>query len=1758
MLPVSTDPSRGIQLKEGSFTFPPQYKCRVDIEALKELPRNFEICEQGIEALNDLFYEAPPEQKEGVLVQKAIWENVLERIQKVHVFNASSSYTDLSSQPLPPRVILTKDKQSYPLDSILVKDLGNPFLEKKRLARELLAIVAAVKTVREEPLFQYKDFFIFPSKDAFVLSDTETGERRLTIALYSMCPAETDESISSEEHCLTAIKDLIRSRWDFREFRRVLNANDLDTAFEALKHISQDIPTWKLLAINSGYAAIYAFIAFVAFSFLMFLTSLTPWNRAILQDISYQFIGEKDPAKVKSTLAMVRDETGYRTEISDSPRIELNTQGESKEKIQIIGTYLSPLRLDTMKGLFIFDTLGMTQALDRIYNLNYQAPLSLEEINIEPKTEMVKLTSSTIQSEAGKSEPVFQLTSQKKWGRERFSIKPKDERVEKSLEMEAVAIQPDWTLETEPKTISFQQAVTGKLGVRGLRIYANPTEKEKKKGAKIQVLNEGAYFRVTFDNPNEVTVPMQMRYLRDPKGNPVATIDFSESFYSEKQPPITRSIRVRRPRPQDDFEEPDIDNFDDPDMDNNDRPKGSLSRRNGDIYELDGQEFYRLKELPSGITTLHLASKSLPDEPVEGILHIAVPGIGKSIEVPIKFMPQEKIESEPKEMVHVRDTVTGLAYPITLTKKIWEQPATKIKPVENGNFIYDLKAGESKTLPGYSALGLGLQLQSDPNTIYFYNMATGETESIVSYTRESDGVLYFSAKPETYQKVSADSKCFDPVSPDKLGSFKIREEKAKGINQLYVVVLTDKNVEDSSLAVKWDGEKVATTLPISARSREALKVVTWKDSSLTQGVNQYNRKDWTESASVEGPLGGFRYSVVLFSGEEAVKDVSNEVYLKIDDPSIANTLYQTTDGDWFTYNEESILGAKRLSQPSSQIKFLKRQKDPAHIEVDTQEALRSKDRDYLFLPEQQDIGRVTKYLVVPGKAIHPGDKDKKVNFTFYYPAKEMDAQLEVTVSRAEIRPENWKVTLNNDENTLSIKVKEYEKADHEKLANKVRFLLACASTQLMHGRYHQEWNAHETDEKLSEAIRWSLQSVGFDDLKAPPAILGKLGETLAQSIEQKNEFGIKMAYQFMREVLALSWSPQAEDLLADYLKLRDLDKVFTQGTNVENDNFKVIVGNYPNRAFPVMVNEPETYQEIEFIISYDKLLMDKTHENLHQLREAYYYGIPHTIKDSSVMNVLTELYPHQDVFPEQTVAIGKSGVQISEKIHENLLKYTLWESRLNDFAKSESKFWIALQGVTTEIADVDGSINEKEVNAISEEIQKRFQSYFLSPVDVRRVYWSELKPKVRKKEDAGDNRERLSPEEQSGLLRFVERTMMPQFTDPSAWYSNFTFVVDRLTQDRCPFHKWIYLKSYRPDGSHVKVRLFKRDGIRLSPYPGQDYKVDITTDETGYTNILTVEGASVFQDWFGPHTSKEKKASRVEDRLSVKIYYEDNQGEHEVVRAGGISPPIIDFEVHPASVILYEVSGYHVSPDRMREVVRNQNGQFKWEIKKDKKDWVWNFLFENGPTLTPFAFNIQATKLDPVVIDFSLFWPLTVSPPEEKRNLVSLGEDYELEFLYLDEKTQLPQNIFFPYNNLKEIIDAYNVARRLSRRGFFDQLERLFNSSSQVSSAVHFKWNPELGTYYNELRQMENERPQTFRYNYANNGHELKVTIYEDGLKPKDFAGTHPVLKVTSQQKDSMILIWKISPKQGIQRGFPKYIIDKTRITNSDPVISND
>lgn len=43
----------------------------------------------------------------------------------------------------------------------------------------------------------------------------------------------------------------------------------------------------------------------------------------------------------------------------------------------------------------------------------------------------------------------------------------------------------------------------------------------------------------------------------------------------------------------------------------------------------------------------------------------------------------------------------------------------------------------------------------------------------------------------------------------------------------------------------------------------------------------------------------------------------------------------------------------------------------------------------------------------------------------------------------------------------------------------------------------------------------------------------------------------------------------------------------------------------------------------------------------------------------------------------------------------------------------------------------------------------------------------------------------------------------------------------RENMSRLPFHKWVYIK----DGNNIKLRLFKKDGLKLTPFSSKNYKV---------------------------------------------------------------------------------------------------------------------------------------------------------------------------------------------------------------------------------------------------------------------------------------------------------------------------------------------
>jgi len=1835
-LPTSTEPTRGVQLKEGTFTFQQHFKCNVDVKVLQEIPQKLDICQQGIEGLNDLFYEVAPEKKEGVLVQKAIWENVLERILDMKVFNATSSYTNVSNQLLPLKVILPENRQYFPIDSIFTKEPTNPFRETKRFARELLDIVAAIKTLREEKLFGYPEFHIYPSSDAFVLTDTETGERRITVGMNSIMPGEVDETLPTEERSLMAIRDLISQRWDKREFRKVTKSKSLNDMLMQLRKLSQDLPTWKVITFGTAKIVSYAAVIFFAFSALMVINGLCPWNNAILEELNIYEItenGERRLLKPETTIV-----EGYKQDEDSRIRIILESNQRSKNTYEVLGTYRSPMRLETMGGLLIFNLLNASLFLDQAYHLNYTSPIKDTELNWNPELKLAKATSYD-----GKSR--FRLEGRNLWGRDRVQLsaskvapakqvrtsreetrpQDKDKKIP-ILNIEILVQKSAWTLDMNPKEIAFQQAEAGKESIETdvINIYANPTETEKEKGVKVEEANLASYFTVSF---NRAGVPIQIHYL-DPQGEALAKIIF-DSFDEGKlkTPPKMQSVRVDTRKRQDRDDEEDIDlDYDDEQEYGRDRERSStkrlpslknidtfwlkrnnaiakLARKRGDLtqeqlvacerewrttpsldiekilleknflneakikeikqelsqnslsklgieVEIVKDVYYKLPAIPPAVNAIKIVvlSRHLPSEEIQGKLHVAIPGMTVTTAVPITFHPKQTVEFDPVEIADIRKEVTGVALPIKLNKRVWGE----LKPYlahEYRYFTFQLQeAAEAPHIKGYPSFTLGLQLRDNPNTLYFYNSVTKETCTISDYKR-SQGKIYFAAKPETYGKATTNFfETLDPTRPNVVG---IREAIARTTSNLYIMILTDKNVDNSQLQLKWKSGEEAASLAISARSEEALRLVKWKSDVPVKEISRYTPKDWlSDKISIKGPLGAAQFQTIIFSGEQADKDVSSSVYVHIEKPELLNILYQTVDGDWFSNIKTSTKSIKALSARPSQLGVQKFGKE--------------REQSQYFRAETKEIGRIEKFLFVPGTGVQPGQKPETTKVTFYYPEKDMYVGLDVEISCEEAPKVDWKIAFDGIQpatedanptaaNNLKINIYNYPRANIQELAQDIKFMATCASTALLHAQYHSEYKSHPEDLRWAEAIQWSLESVGFQGVATPPASMGQLGDTIKVAIEAKNKAGLQKSYEIMRETLLLAWSPQAQDLLTYHLGLDGIRKTLEKGESIQTENYTVNVKLQPERQLPPLVNEPERFVEVEILIPCDKLVLDKVIANVAELRESYYYNVPKSFSSvANIQEILTNIYPYPESFPVQDKVMD-NGVEISTTYYDNILKYSLWEQRLNEFRKQESKFYIAMLGVTSEIANLDGSIDEQEVNKIATEIQKQLSTYFISPISISRVYWSEIKDKVRGQ--ANTNRVKIGSEEQRGILRYVERTMMSQHTDLKCWYTNFSFVIDRLMLDRCPYHRDIYVKTYRPSiegypGEEIKLRIFKRDGMQISPYPGQDYSVEILSDVTGYTQLVTVKGITVYQDWFAPHPSDELKASKIKNRLQVKFYYEEGGQEKELMRPGEGAPPIIDFEVHPASVILFEVKGYHASPDRIRQIVRNKD--FSIVTTKGTTKWNWTFSFDNGPIVVPFSYKIKNSLRD--LVSYSthiLTWKQDPPAPDDERKLESLAGKYEMEFLYINTQAQLPMSEFFPYTKMEDICRDYDT-RRMSSNRMIDFLEKLFAVSDQIGKTVKFKWTPELTAYYKN----NNDKDQMFRYAY-HNSHELRLTVPAIFETPANFVGTHPAL--VCPPGTQMTVIWRIVPSKGVlQRGFPKYILEKKLFPSSEPVFSKE
>ena len=111
--------------------------------------------------------------------------------------------------------------------------------------------------------------------------------------------------------------------------------------------------------------------------------------------------------------------------------------------------------------------------LDRLYNLNYNAPLKRDDFKCYPDDRDHKDLQLVEVLEAF-DEFSFRLKGvegTKKWGRERFKILPSVQKKEKDkaaplLAIEAVVLKPRWYLDPNPReAINFQQAEAGTVSI---------------------------------------------------------------------------------------------------------------------------------------------------------------------------------------------------------------------------------------------------------------------------------------------------------------------------------------------------------------------------------------------------------------------------------------------------------------------------------------------------------------------------------------------------------------------------------------------------------------------------------------------------------------------------------------------------------------------------------------------------------------------------------------------------------------------------------------------------------------------------------------------------------------------------------------------------------------------------------------------------------------------------------------------------------------------------------------------------------------------------------------------------------------------------------------------------------------------------------------------------------------------------------------------------------------------------------------------
>ncbi|WP_372369428.1 hypothetical protein [Candidatus Uabimicrobium sp. HlEnr_7] len=301
-----------------------------------------------------------------------------------------------------------------------------------------------------------------------------------------------------------------------------------------------------------------------------------------------------------------------------------------------------------------------------------------------------------------------------------------------------------------------------------------------------------------------------------------------------------------------------------------------------------------------------------------------------------------------------------------------------------------------------------------------------------------------------------------------------------------------------------------------------------------------------------------------------------------------------------------------------------------------------------------------------------------------------------------------------------------------------------------------------------------------------------------------------------------------------------------------------------------------------------------------------------------------------------------------QNLNELLKKY---KQQLRKSRVVESEYWIAVQCKAKELANESGKIDANYVNIIANKLKENIKNN-LDNVTVKRVRWNELN-----KQDS------LGIEQQQGLLKFVERSTISQSTSQKNWYSSFDLAIDRSTLDKCPFgNKWVYIKTHslQADGSpgkEIKLKLFKRNGLSLDAYPSRDYTVEILNYGDSWSShrevkVVRVTGITTYTNFHQPHTSSQIKGGPRE-RIRLDIFYKDRVGEKKISSVDNVSPPIVDFQIHPASVILLRING-KVTSHEIRSTISEKFEMFRGNDKER-----WSASVQNGPVLLPSVFSIQ-------------------------------------------------------------------------------------------------------------------------------------------------------------------------------------------------------